>query len=107
MVKDIKKKVGSKNGKKVDHSLAIIALLLNILLLPGIGSIIGGRIKEGIFQLVLLIGGFFIGFLLMFMSFVAPLLSILGFIFVFLGPLSAWIWGLVTGISLISEADAK
>jgi TM2 domain-containing membrane protein YozV len=74
--------------KKPSQGIAIAALLLNILIIPGLGTLIAGRTKTGIWQIVLAIISI-------------PL------IFVFIGiPLliAVWIWGLVTGIQLIKEA---
>ena len=75
--------------RKINQSLAIVALVLNVIILPGLGSLIGGRIKVGIWQLVLGIVG--------------------GLLFVFwIGIpiwLAGWIWGIVTGVQLIKEAQ--
>lgn len=75
-------------GKKPSQGIAILALLLNVLILPGLGSIVGGKTKVGIIQLVLTLVGI-------------PLS------FVFIGiPLiiAMWIWALITGIQLIKES---
>ena len=71
---------------------AIIGLLLNIFILPGLGSLIGGRYIAGIFQLVLIIISFILD------------LTIIGLVIGI--PLGAivWIWALVTGISMIMRA---
>jgi hypothetical protein len=93
-----------KKGVKVDknhlENMAIVALILNVIILPGLGSLIGGKTREGIWQLVLYIGGFLLGLLL--------ILSVVG---VFVGipvliiaPIVAWVWGLMTGIKLIKES---
>ena len=74
--------------KKPSEAIAIVALLLNLLILPGLGSLIGGKITPGIIQLVLFIIG-------------VPLcLVLIGIPMV----LVAWIWGIVTGVQLIQEA---
>ncbi|MCH8519798.1 MAG: hypothetical protein LAT82_03515 [Nanoarchaeota archaeon] len=71
------------------QGLAIVCLLLNILLLPGLGSLIGGKKKEGIWQLVLVVISI-------------PLAIVLiGFV----TGLAAWIWGIITGIQIVKEAD--
>ena len=85
MAKRHPKRRGSSQG------LAIAALLLNILIIPGLGSIIGGRTGTGVKQLVLAIIGAI-------------------FTFVFIGIpilIAAWIWGIVTGIQLIKESDNR
>ncbi len=74
--------------KGVSREIAIIALVLNILLLPGVGSIVGRKTKEGIWQLVL----FIIGLPLSFILVGIPLV------------IASWIWGLITGIKLIEES---
>ncbi len=79
--------------------IAIAALLVNALFLPGLGSIIGGRTTEGIWQLVLSLGSILMLFVL-FVSIVGVLLAPL----VMLAPFAAWIWGIVTGVQLIQEA---
>jgi len=78
-----------KPHHKISQGLAIGALLLNVLVLPGIGSLIAGRITEGILQLLLAV----IGIPLSFIVIGIPLV------------LAAWIWGLVTGIQLIQQSE--
>ena len=77
----------SKN--KPSQTVAIVALILNIIIMPGLGTLVGGRIKEGVWQLIL----FFVG----------------GFLSIFLVgiPLviAAWIWGIVSGVRLIQESQ--
>ena len=69
-------------------TLAIVGLVVNALFLPGLGSIIGGRTKVGIIQLVLMLVSI-------------PLMVVLiGFV---LAP-AIWIWALVTGIQMVQEA---
>jgi TM2 domain-containing membrane protein YozV len=67
---------------------ALAGLLVNTLCLPGLGSIIGGRTSTGIGQMLL----FLIGCLLLIFVVGAPMI------------LSAWIWGLVTGIDVMNQA---
>lgn len=45
----------AKEKSSGDKTLQIIGLIVNILILPGLGSIIGGRIKTGIWQIVLIV----------------------------------------------------
>jgi len=80
----------STNTKpKISEALAIVALILNILILPGLGSLIGGRTKAGVWQLVLLLIGL-------------PLSLILVGIPIII---AAWIWGIVTGIRIVQESQ--
>jgi hypothetical protein len=96
------KKTNKKMKKKreVSELLAIVSLLINLLLMPGLGSIIGGKTKEGISQLAILIGGVIFGIIFI----VSLILIIPGIIMVFTMPLIAWIWGIITGINLIKES---
>ena len=76
-------------NKKISQGLAIAALIINVLVLPGLGTLIAGRNKPGVLQLVLAL----VSIPLMFVIIGFPL---------YLGIL---IWALVTGINLIKEAD--
>ena len=67
----------------------ILALVLNIVLLPGIGTLIGRRTKEGIIQMVLVIVGIPLSF------FIIGIPIVLG----------AWIWALVSGIQILQESQ--
>jgi hypothetical protein len=75
--------------------MAAIGIALNILVLPGLGSLIMTRYVPGIGQLVL----FIVGVLLC--------LSKLGVDTGGAMVMGAWIWGLVSGISAILDADRK
>ncbi len=86
-------------ARKPDNTLAIVGLLLNILILPGLGSLIGGRTEEGIWQIALSVGSVILMFIL-----IITVIGVLLLPFVFLLPLAAWIWGLITGIQMVSEA---
>jgi TM2 domain-containing membrane protein YozV len=89
--KKTKKKSGSKptRKRKTSLALAIVALILNILIIPGLGSIIGRKTRAGVWQLILAVIGFALSALLVGI----PIL------------IAAWIWGIVTGIRLIQEAQ--
>lgn len=80
----------SGKKKKIGQGIAVASLLLNVLILPGLGSIIGGRTKKGIYQIVLTIIGI-------------PLLFLFGLGAILI--IGAWIWGLVTGIKIVKESD--
>ena len=77
----------AKSGKP-SQAIAIVALILNIIL-PGLGSIIGGKTKAGIWQLVLFLVGI-------------PLTSILIGIPMMI---AAWVWGIVTGVKILQETQ--
>ncbi len=78
---------------KPSMALAVIGLLVNILLLPGLGSIIAGRTKTGLWQLLLMVLG------------VVFTLTIIGAIIGIPLMIIAWIWGIVTGVQAIKEAS--
>lgn len=75
--------------KKMSQNMAIAALLVNVLLMPGLGTIISGRTSEGLLQLILLVLG------------LALSVFLIGIPIIML----VWVWGLVTGIQLIKEAQ--
>jgi len=81
------KSKSSSRKKRPSQGIAIAALILNILIFPGLGTLVGGRTKTGLWQLILAIISL-------------PLMFILIGIPLFIG---VWIWGLVTGIQLIKE----
>lgn len=91
--KSVKRKIKhsvnkSKKTQRPSQSLAIAALLLNIFILPGLGSLIAGRTKVGVIQVILVV----VSIPLLFLIIGIPLL------------IGTWIWGLVTGIQIIKEA---
>lgn len=87
--------------RKISETLAIVCLLLNILVIPGLGSIIGGRTKEGVWQMVLIFGGIFLGLLLT----ITIIGAFIGIPMMIFAPLAGWIWGVVTGADLIKHAS--
>jgi len=91
--------VKKKKVKKPSQGIAIAALILNIIVLPGVGSLVGGRTREGVWQLVLFCLGAFLSVLSLFG---ALLFAILIGIPLFI---ASWIWGLVTGIQLIKDSQ--
>jgi len=84
-------KVGkTASRKKKNMGLAIIGLILNIFPFPGIGSMVAGKTKTGIWQFALAIIG----------AIVWLVYSGIGFTLV----LIAFVWGIVTGIKLLQES---
>jgi len=79
--------------QKVSQGMAVAALLLNILILPGLGSAIAGRTKTGVWQIVLIIASLVLD------------TTIIGLIIGIPLGIGIWIWGLVTGIQLVKEAN--
>ncbi|MCF7866468.1 hypothetical protein K9L67_04895 [Candidatus Woesearchaeota archaeon] len=96
---NIKKQKDSK--AKPDQTMAIVGLLLNILVVPGLGSLINNKIKEGVWQLVLFFGGLIIGFLLT----ITIIGAIIGVPLMVIAPLAGWIWSIVTGVQLVQESN--
>lgn len=86
---------------KISEGLAIVCLILNIIIIPGLGTLIGGRTKEGIWQLALLFGGLILGILLS----ITIIGAIVGIPLMIAGPLGAWIWGIVSGVRIIKESS--
>ena len=82
----------AKKEKRPSQGIAIVGLLLNILILPGLGSLIGGKTTAGVLQLVLSLIGLGLIFTLIGAVVGIPLL------------IAMWIWALVTGIQLIKES---
>lgn len=78
---------------RVTQGMAIAALLLNILVWPGLGSLVAGR-QVGWAQGFLQLGGIILLFTIILFFIAIPMM------------LAAWIWGLVTGIQLLQESSA-
>lgn len=74
--------------------LAIAALVVNLVVWPGLGTMIGGRVGLGLGQGFLMLGGI----LLIFTILLIPL--------AIAAMVGAWVWALVTGIQLIQAAQA-
>ena len=89
-----------RRNKGGSQALSIIGLILNLAILPGLGTIVGGRIKEGIWQIVLLLGSIILGLLLT----LTAIGAIIGVPIIILGPAVIWIWALISGIKMIQEA---
>lgn len=89
--KKVSRKAAPRRKRKGSLALGAVALILNALIfpLPGIGSLVGGRVKVGIWQIILGL----IGDLLFYYWIGIPIWAF------------AWIWGIVTGIQLIKEAE--
>ncbi|MAG73474.1 hypothetical protein CL620_04105 [archaeon] len=100
-------KVHIKKGTMTTISTrtAVIALLLNVLFLPGLGSIYGRRYKEGYTQLVLVVGPFFLSALSHFVSF--PDLPMFVTWLLLIGIFVGYIWSIVTGAILVRDAEKK
>ena len=83
------KVVKATKKDKPSLAIAIVALILNLIILPGLGSLIGGKTKAGVWQLVLVLLGI-------------PLsIVIIGIPMIIAG----YIWGIVTSVRLMQEAQ--
>ena len=81
--------MAKKKVEKISETLAIVCLILNIIVLPGLGSLIGKRKHEGIWQLVLFLAGIPLAIIII----GVPIM------------LAAWIWGIVTGVEIIEGSE--
>ncbi|MBS3133554.1 hypothetical protein J4470_05550 [Candidatus Woesearchaeota archaeon] len=115
-VADVKKaaKIASvkAEGKKPSMALAVASLIINAFLLPGLGTSLGGKTKQGILQLVIFVGGFLIGIFATLMAVLTMAVSsISGIILAFLAisggamMLAGWIWAIISGAMLVREAS--
>lgn len=85
--------VKSKTSEKTTFNIAILGLILNILVFPGLGSMVGGRIKTGVIQFILMIVS-----ILLDITIIGLLLGLpLGF--------GIWIWSLVTSIQVVQDSQ--
>lgn len=83
--------------KKVNSTIAIIALILNLLVLPGLGSLIGGKTRQAAIQIALMLCGIIL------LTFDLSLLT-----FRFIAAIliaGAWLWALVTSIIILKHAE--
>ncbi len=88
-------------------AVAIVALLLNILLIPGLGTILGGRVKHGLVQLILLwLGGIIVAFLGFFLVVASPMLGLVVAMLGSLMVLAGWVWAIVSGVLIVKDASA-
>ncbi len=93
-------------GSKPSMAVAVIALLINILLMPGLGTIIGGRMKHGLVQLLLLwLGGIIVTFLGFFLIMASPLMGLLVAMLGSLMVLAGWVWAIISGVLIIRDAS--
>jgi len=76
------------------QAIAIVALCLNLLIWPGLGSLVASRIGIGLTQGFLMLLGLILTITIIGMIVGIPLM------------IAMWIWGLVTGIQLIQASSA-
>jgi hypothetical protein len=93
-----KKKIRRANSKRSSSSrgagkskvLAIIAMILNVLIFPGLGTLIAGKIKVGIWQVLITVVG----------AIIWLVYGDIGAALIF----ASWIWSIVTGVQIIKES---
>ena len=98
---------------KPSRVLAVVALMINAFLLPGLGTLLGGRTRQGILQLIMFIGGLILGIAATVLVVPALVVSlVLGLFLVFLVMTGAvmmvigWAWAVISGAILIRKANS-
>ncbi|MBS3162519.1 hypothetical protein J4467_01220 [Candidatus Woesearchaeota archaeon] len=91
MKKPIKKKSVKRKaiGKKSNKGLSVLSLLLNIVIWPGLGTLVSRKFGTGVLQMILSL----VGLALMYVMPAAMLIVLI-----------AWIWALVSSVRIIMEA---
>ncbi len=95
------------SGRRPSMAVAVIALLLNVLLIPGLGTILGGRMKHGLFQLLVLwLGGIVVTFIGFFMAMASPMAGIVVAMLGSLMVLAGWVWAIISGVLIVRDASS-
>lgn len=76
------------------QGIAIAALLLNVLVWPGLGTLVASRVGIGLAQGFLMLLGLLLTITILFLFVGIPLM------------VGMWVWGLITGIQLLQESNA-
>jgi len=89
----------AKSSGKSGMGLAIVALILNVLILPGLGSLIGRKIRAGVWQIFLFLAAAILAgvFIVTYQLLLAGLFGLV--------MIAVWIWGIVTGVRLIQDVE--
>lgn len=82
-----KKKSVKANELNKEQVFAIVGIIINAFLLPGLGTIIAGQVRTGIWQIIL----FFIGVLLAILLIGIPLI------------IGAWVWSIITTVLILRK----
>jgi len=92
--------------KQVGLTRAIIALILNIVLWPGLGSVVGGRIKVGIIQMVTYIIAVFMFAIPITVSAIVDISTVYSIVAIVgvVAMITIFIWGIITGVKIIKES---
>lgn len=81
----------NKEARKKEFALSIVGLVLNLQVLPGLGSVIGGRRNEGIWQILLSVVA------------VALMMNESLLLFGVIVMIVTWVWALMTGVKMVME----
>lgn len=81
-------------GRPIDSGIAILALILNIIIWPGLGSLIAGENVGWTQGFLMLLG-------------VILIFTIIGIIIAIPLMIAMWVWGIMTGVQLINRANAQ
>ena len=87
------KKAAPVRHPKTDNTTAVVALIVN-LFIPGVGTIINGHTRTGVWQLVLYCGSILLGTIFT----ITIIGAIIGIPILVIGPTAAWIWALISSI---------
>ncbi len=93
-------------GSKPSKAVAVIALLIN-LFIPGLGTILGGKMKHGLVQLLLLwLGGIIVTFLGFFLVIASPIAGLIVAMLGCLMILAGWVWAIISGVLILRNASS-
>ena len=82
----------SKKEEKLSKGTAIAALIIN-LVLPGVGSLVGGKTVQGVLQLLGSLFGLALTGTIVFSFLGIPVMIVM------------WVWAVITGALLVSSAE--
>ncbi len=99
--------VSATAKSKPSMAVAIIALFVNLFIpvIAGLGTIIGGRIKHGIIQLLVIWLGVLVTFIGFFVAVASPMTGVLVAMLGSLMVLAGWVWAIISGVLIVREAS--
>jgi hypothetical protein len=90
---------------KPSKGMAVAALLINVFLIPGLGTVLAGKQPQGGYQIGFLLAGVVVMVLGAALATLAVGLAVILILLGILGIVVAWIWSIVSGFQLIATAD--
>lgn len=93
--------------EKVSHGIAIVGLILNIIIWPGLGTLICKKYVNGIIQMIIYIVAFILFLIPLIQSLFLEEGEMVFFFTFYLGLLIAvgvWIWALVDSITILKKS---